>query len=52
MIGGSFQGKLAYAQRKLKQRNIIVTEAEILDGGEIGAPEPARRTETDRKSVV
>ena len=48
VIGGSFQGKLAYAQRKLKQRNIIVTEAEILDGGEIGAPEPARRTETPK----
>lgn len=38
MIGGCFQGKLAYVREKLKKRNIIVTEAEILDGGEIGAP--------------
>ncbi len=37
VIGGCFQGKLAYVKEKLAEQGHILQEAEILEGGEMGA---------------
>ncbi|WWR14525.1 bifunctional adenosylcobinamide kinase/adenosylcobinamide-phosphate guanylyltransferase [Lachnospiraceae bacterium JLR.KK008] len=37
IIGGCYQGKLAYVEQKLRQRNVILDKCAVLDGAEIDA---------------